>query len=233
MIFSIQDRQETFDFILSKPLLLRACEEGHFGKNHVYEDGSIAEALFTYLSGKPNETLFNQLCMPKCGRHLVCLSEEWENFIRQNCPDAETYLRYEMKASNHFIFPDLDELPTGYELQKFGEKEFDAKPFSHGNNYKSAEDFITNGAGAVIWHEGKIVSSASSFISFENEVELDFSTLEDYRRKGLANQCISEMLKDCEGRGLLVHWDAQTEVSRNIAFKFGFELNQRYMVYIV
>ena len=66
MIFSVQDRQETFDFILSKPLLLRACEEGHFGKNHVYEDGSIAEALFTYLSGKPNETLFNQLCMPKC-----------------------------------------------------------------------------------------------------------------------------------------------------------------------
>ncbi|MBQ1661983.1 MAG: GNAT family N-acetyltransferase, partial [Treponema sp.] len=100
------------------------------------------------------------------------------------------YVRYEMKASNHFVFPDLDELPTGYELQKFGKKEFEAKPFSHGNNYKSAEDFITNGTGAVIWHEGEIVSSASSFISFENEVELDFSTLEDYRRKGLANHCI-------------------------------------------
>ncbi|MBQ4497634.1 MAG: GNAT family N-acetyltransferase [Spirochaetaceae bacterium] len=217
----------------SKPLLLRACEAGLFGKNNVYENGSIAEALFTYLSGEPNEALINQLCAPKRGRHLVCLSERWQSFIQQNFPDAETYVRYQMKSVNHFVFPNLGGLAPEFELRKFGEKEFEAKPFSHGKNYKSAEDFDANGAGAVIWHKGKIVSSASSFISFENEIELDFSTLEDYRRKGLANHCISQMLKNCEKRGLLVHWDAQTELSRNIAFKFGFELNQNYTVYIV
>jgi len=216
----------------STPLLLRSCEAGFFGKNHVYENGSIAEALFTYLSGEPNEALFNQLCTPGCGRHLVCRSEQWENFIRQNNPDVETYVRYEMKPANHFVFPHLGEISSGFEIRKFGEKEFVEKPFDHGQNYKSAEDFAANGAGAVIWHNGKIVSSASSFISFENEVELDFSTLEDYRRKGLANHCISKMLKDCEARALLVHWDAQTELSRDIAFKFGFELNQSYTVYI-
>lgn len=216
----------------STPLLLRACEAGVFGKNHVYENGSIAEALFTYLSGEPNEALFNQLCTPGCGRHLVCRSEQWENFIRLKNPDAETYVRYEMKPANHFVFPCSGEPPAGFEKRKFGQKEFDAKPFAHGQNYKNAEDFAANGAGAVIWHNGKIVSSASSFISFENEVELDFSTLEDYRRKGLANHCISEMLKDCEARALLVHWDAQTELSRDIAFKFGFELNQSYTVYV-
>ena len=138
-----------------------------------------------------------------------------------------------MKSVNHFVFPNLDKLASEFELRKFGEKEFEAKPFSHGKEYKSAEDFAANGAGAVIWHKGKIVSSASSFISFENEIELDFSTMQDYRRKGLANHCISQMLKNCEKRGLLVHWDAQTELSRNIAFKFGFELNQSYAVYIV
>lgn len=217
----------------SKPLLLRACEAGLFGKNHVYENGSIAEALFTYLSGEPNEALINQLCVPKRGRHLVCLSERWQSFIQQNFPDAETYVRYQMKSVNHFVFPNLDKLASEFELRKFGEKEFEAKPFSHGKNYKSAEDFAANGAGAVIWHKGKIVSSASSFISFENEIELDFSTMQDYRRKRLANHCISQMLKNCEKRGLWVHWDAQTELSRNIAFKFGFELNQNYTVYIV
>ena len=223
---------KTYNILKSTPLLLRSCEAGFFGKNHVYENGSIAEALFTYLSGEPNEALFAQLCTPGCGRHLVCRSEEWENFIRLKNPDAETYVRYEMKPANHFIFPHLGELPSGFVAQKFSEKEFYAKPFSHGQNYKNAEDFATNGAGAVIWHNGKIVSSATSFISFENEVEHDFSTLEDYRRKGLANHCISEMLKDCENRGLLVHWDAQTELSRDIAFKFGFELNQSYRVYV-
>ena len=223
---------KTYNRLKSTPLLLRSCEAGLFGKNHVYENGSIAEALFTYLSGEPNEALFNQLCTPKCGRYLVCLSEQWENFIQQKNPDTETYVRYEMKPANHFIFPHLGELPSEFEIRKFSEKEFEEKPFAHGQNYKSAEDFAANGAGAVIWHNGKIVSSASSFISFENEVELDFSTLEDYRRKGLANHCINEMLKDCEARALLVHWDAQTEISRDIAFKFGFELNQSYTVYI-
>ncbi|MBO4759244.1 MAG: GNAT family N-acetyltransferase [Spirochaetaceae bacterium] len=223
----------TYSILKSKPLLLRACEAGHFGKNHVYGNCSIAEALFTYLSGEPNEALINQLCTPKCGRHLVCLSEQWASFIRQNFPDAETYVRYQMKSVAHFVFPDLGGLSSEFEVQKFGEKEFEAKPFSHGMNYKSAEDFAANGAGAVIRYDGKIVSSASSFLSFKNEVELDFSTLEDYRRKGLANHCINEMLKDCETRGLLVHWDAQTEISRNIAIKFGFELNQSYTVYIV
>ncbi len=222
----------TYNRLKSTPLLLRSCEAGFFGKNHVYENGSIAEALFTYLSGEPNEALFNQLCTPGCGRHLVCSSEEWENFIQLKNPDAETYVRYEMKPANHFVFPHLGEPPAGFEIRKFGQKEFEEKPFAHGQNYKSAEDFAANGAGVVIYHDGKIVSSASSFISFENEVELDFSTLEDYRRKGLANHCISEMLKNCENRGLMVHWDAQTELSRDIAFKFGFELNQSYTVYI-
>ena len=217
----------------SKPLLLRSCEAGLFVKKHVYEKGSIAEALFTYLSGEPNEAFFNQLCMPKRGRHLVCLSEQWESFIRQNYPDAETYVRYQMKSADHFVFPDLDGLSSEFEVRKFGEKEFEVKPFSHGINYKSPEDFAANGAGAVVWHAGKIVSSASSFISFENEIELDFSTLEDYRRKGLANHCIHKMLKDCENRRLWVHWDAQTELSEKIAFKFGFELDQSYIVYIV
>ena len=223
----------TYNILKSKPLLLRACETGFFGKNNVYKNGSIAEALFTYLSGEPNEALINQLCTPKCGRHLVCLSEQWEDFIRQNYPDVETYIRYQMKSADHFVFPDIDGLPSEFEVRKFGEKEFEVKPFSHGMNYKSAEDFASNGVGAVIRHDGKIVSSASSFISFENEIELDFSTLEDYRRKGLANHCIHKMLKDCENRRLWVHWDAQTELSEKIAFKFGFELDQSYIVYIV
>lgn len=221
------------EILQSKPLLLRSCEAGFFGKNHIYKNGSIAEALFTYLSGEPDEELFNQLCAPKCGRHLVCISQSWQNFIQKNFLDAETYVRYQMKSADHFIFPDLRKLSSEFEIQKFGKKEFEAKPFSHGTNYKNAEDFAENGAGAVIWHDGKIVSSASSFITFNNEIELDFSTLEGYRRKGLVTHCISKMLRDCEERALKVHWDAQTEVSRDIAFKFGFTLNQSYKVYIV
>lgn len=107
-----------------------------------------------------------------------------------------------------------------------------SKPFSHSDKYKDFNDFKNNGAGAVIWKDNTIVSSASSFISLGNEIELDFSTADDFRRKGLAKHCVTKMLTDCEKRRLLVHWDTMAEILKNIAFSFGFELNQEYTVYI-
>jgi hypothetical protein len=39
------------------------------------------------------------------------------------------------------------------------------------------------------------------------------------------------MLEDCMKRGILVHWDAQNDVSRHLAEKFGFETETEYSVY--
>ena len=39
------------------------------------------------------------------------------------------------------------------------------------------------------------------------------------------------MLQDCMRRGITVHWDAQNEVSRHLAEKFGFEAETAYSVY--
>ena len=70
-------------------------------------------------------------------------------------------------------------------LASFGEKEYEQKPFNQGTMYKNYEDFKRHGAGAVIWYKDEIVSSASSFISYNNDVELDISTSEKHRRKRL------------------------------------------------
>ena len=115
----------------------------------------------------------------------------------------------------------------------YDEKAFALHPFSHGNNYASFEAFLKQGSGAVVRREGKIVSSASSFISLGNEVELDVSTAEDYRGKGLASACVSLMLNDCAQRGITVHWDAQNDISRHLAEKFGYEMESVYSVYFL
>ena len=124
-------------------------------------------------------------------------------------------------------------IPDGFRAALFDEKAFDLHPFSHGENYPSYAAFQEHGAGAVVWYNGKIVASASSFLSLNNEVELDVSTEEAYRGKGLASQCISLMLQDCARRGITVHWDAQNEISRHLAEKFGFEMELCYSVYFL
>ena len=106
-------------------------------------------------------------------------------------------------------------------------------PFGHGENYATYAEFLKHGAGAVVWYDGRIVASASSFLSLNNEVELDVSTEEAHRRKGLATACVSLMLKDCAARGITVHWDAQNEMSRRLAEKFGFEYDYSYNVYFL
>ena len=62
---------------------------------------------------------------------------------------------------------------------------------------------------------------------------VDVSTAEDCRGQGLATACVAAMLRDCMARGLLVHWDAQNDISRHLAEKFGFEAEREYKVYWV
>ncbi len=62
---------------------------------------------------------------------------------------------------------------------------------------------------------------------------LDVSTKETHRGKKLASACIARMKRDCMERGITVHWDAQNEVSRHLAEKFGFEAETKYSVYWV
>ena len=88
-----------------------------------------------------------------------------------------------------------------------------------------------NSAGAVVYYGGEIVAAASSFLSLNGEIEMDISTKEAHRRKNLATACAARMLQDCMERGITVHWDAQNDISRHLAGKFGFEMEKEYSVY--
>ena len=148
-----------------------------------------------------------------------------------NYPDAAIYRRTVMKPACCFTIPNDMEIPEGYLLAGMDEAAFEQHPFSHGINYPCWAAFQAEGSGAVIYHDGEIVAAASSFLSVGKEVELDVSTREDHRGKKLAAACIAWMLQDCMKRGITVHWDAQNDVSRHLAEKFGFVAEQEYSVY--
>ena len=130
-----------------------------------------------------------------------------------------------------FVFPPTQVLPEEYRLELMDEAAFNQHPFGHGENYSSFSQFATEGAGAVVWKDGEIVASASSFLSMNGEIELDVSTKEEHQGLGLATLCLSKMLEECMNKGLTVHWDAQNETSKHIAQKFGFEVEEKYSVY--
>ena len=218
---------------LEKPLLLRAAEQGTYGKRMRFGRGSIADALFVYLDGEPEPESVAALEAGFMARPWVCLTGAWESCIREHYPHAQVFTRALMKPLSRFRFPAEKPLPEGCRLSMMDEAAFNTHPFGHGANYPSFEAFRAEGSGAVIWRGGEIVASASSFLSLGGEAELDVSTKEAHRGKGLAGACIAEMLRDCQKRGITVHWDAQNETSRHLAEKFGFRLERAYCVYSI
>ena len=213
------------------PLLYRAARRGAYGRRLDFDRGGITDALFVYLDGEPDPQSLTALESRFAARPWVCLTDAWERCVRRRYPDAKVYRRTRMKPMQRFRFPPARGLPPGYRLAAMDAAAFDAHPFSHGANYPTCEAFLANGAGAVVWHGDEIVSAASSFLSLDGEVELDVSSQHAHRGQGLASACVERMLRDCEARGLLVHWDAQNDASRHLAEKFGFEAETDYAVY--
>ena len=218
---------------MNLPLLYRAALQGVFGKREPYSRSSITDALFVYLDGEPEPESIARVDSHFRGRPLVCLTKEWEARIRAQYPDAATYRRTMMKPACRFTMPGSIEIPEGYRLAGMDEAAFEQHPFSQGKNYSYWAAFQAEGSGAVVYYGGGIVAAASSFLSLNGEVELDISTEETHRGKKLATACAARMLQDCMERGITVHWDAQNDVSRHLAEKFGFEAETEYSVYWV
>ena len=216
---------------MNKPLLYQAVVRGVFGKREEYTRSSITDALFVYLDGEPEPESVARVDSHFRVRPLVCLTGEWEERIRARYPDAAIYRRTVMKPACRFTISEKPELPEGYRLTGMDEAAFEQHPFSHGMNYSCFAAFQAEGSGAVIYHNGEIVAAASSFLSLGGEVEMDISTKETHRRKNLATACTARMLQDCMDRGITVHWDAQNDVSRHLAEKFGFETEEEYSVF--
>lgn len=214
------------------PLILTCCKAGAIGNVFEYPAGAVCKTIFTYLCGKPDEKFIADHPELIYESRLVCMSDEWEEYIRKL--DVKFVLRREvMEPFCAESAKKMKPLPEGYSMSPFTAEIFDEHPFDHGRSYKDYKDFDERGAGAVILFEGKAVSAASSFLTFEGHVELDVSTLPEHREKGLADHAVAEMLRQCKEKNLTVHWDAQNPMSSKMAAGHGFVPLTEYAVYWV
>ena len=215
--------------LYEEPLLLRANKARMFGSIEKYHGGIIHSALFTYLCGKSDEQLFDTNKELFRG-WLVCMSADWEEFIRKY-PLKNVMRRVMMDPRCGISEKTLPPLPDGYSVGGFTQEIFEMHPFGQAVNYQNYEDFLQHGAGVAVLFDGDVTAAASSFLTFGNDIELDLFTSPEHRRKGLADHCVSQLMRDCTERGLTVHWDAQNTASAEMALSHGFTIAQEYAVY--
>ena len=234
----VRDTQREFEIwdksgsgvLTEAPLIYKACRDGKIGSVHSYSEGCIYDTVFTYLCGKPDEKFVQEHLDLIYESRLVCMTPEWEEYIR-GLPVKFILKREVMAPLSSESVKKLGTLPEGYSLSPFTREIFEEHPFDHGRNYKDYDDFVSNGAGAAVLFDGKVVSASSSFITLGDNVELDVFTDPGHRQKGLADHCVYEMLRQSASKKLTVHWDAQNVMSSEMAKSYGFTPVTEYAVY--
>jgi len=101
--------------------------------------------------------------------------------------------------------------------------------------YGDSDAFHNNGVGFCIKHEGKVVSSASSFAPFIDAFEIEVYTEKNpiYRRKGLATAVCAALMVYALEHNIIPHWDAANEESLALALKLGYTDPEPWQIFFL
>jgi GNAT superfamily N-acetyltransferase len=99
-------------------------------------------------------------------------------------------------------------------------------------NYNKVEDFINHGIGYVILEENKVIAGASSYTHYDEGIEVEIATREEYRKQGLATIVGAKLILACLELDFYPNWDAANLYSLQVAKKLGYELDHEYPVFI-
>lgn len=200
---------------------------------------------FFFFAGIPNQDI---LCFkPKdYGAEyaiFIAFSEKWHTLfeiVYHKC--YEKISRYCFHTNTEFDTKKLQsmvsKLPKNYQLQRIDENCYQkiinlewGKDLC--STFKSYGEFEKSAQGFVILKDNIIVSGASSYLIYENGIEVEVDTKEDERRKGLALICCAKLILSCIENHIYPNWDAHNQHSLNLALKLGYKLNKSYIAYII
>ncbi|MCI8826996.1 MAG: GNAT family N-acetyltransferase [Lachnospiraceae bacterium] len=224
--------------------MIWSCLQGVMGDIYTDNTEYPASAMavlgdFCFLAGEPKEEL--TLFLPKDFIIMVPQNHRWADII-EKCygKHAKKVTRYAMKKE-----PDLFKeeelqramvLPPEYSLKKIDEELFYlcreqewSKDFV--SQYVNYERYRRLGIGIVALKDNEIVAGASSYSSYENGIEIEIDTKQEYRRRGLAYACGAGLILECRKRNLYPSWDAQNLWSVALAEKLGYHFDYEYYAY--
>ena len=201
---------------------------------------------FAFAAGQVDENLLQEWYDQVVdGFSIITARDEAWNlaFERLFQPKCRRVQRYAIKKEKDvFDVAHLEKLVQGldkaYSLKLIDEtlyhecKKYDwSRDFVHG--YQDYEMYQKYGLGVVAFHNDEMVAGASSYSSYQDGIEIEIDTKEDYRRKGLATVCGAKLILECLKRGWYPSWDAQNTWSVSLAEKLGYQYSHTYTAYEV
>jgi len=226
-----------------------SCLQGYMGNDWVddIQNPKSAQVLVgdvSFFAGAPNLDLVKNIpdYFTSPSILMVPRSNEWGEIIEQKYNgNYHRFMRYAFKKEPEAF--DLERLKTyinklsaEYSIRKIDEEIFNrvlrmewskdfCSQFSNYDHYKKL------GIGFVIIHNDDIVCGASSYTVYNNGIEIQIDTKEEYRRKGFALACASKLILECLNKGIYPSWDSANIESANLAKKLGYHLENEYVTY--
>ncbi len=139
--------------------------------------------------------------------------------------------RAKLKGYIDAVKDGYDIAPIDEELYRTTQKELWSQDFC--SQFKTFDDFSKHGLGFVVLHDGTPICGASSYTYYNNGIEIEISTVPEFRRKGLATACASRLIIECLDRNLYPSWDAANPESLALAEKLGYSFCHKYTTYII
>jgi len=200
----------------------------------------ISVGDFAFFAGVPDEGLIETSICPI----ITVENEAWEDCVERTLGDRVTKsTRYKMKElSGGFDLKTLSffirSLDDNFTIKKIDEKIYEeilsnSWSMDMCSQFKSYDDFAGRGIGFAVYENAKLVSGASSYVVYDDSIEIEIDTLEEYRNRGLATSCGAKLILECVNRNIHPSWDAIDLRSASLAKKLGYQIDSPYSVYSV
>lgn len=229
--------------------LIWSCLQGVMGRIYVTNLDSPVSAMamlgdFIFYAGEPDEELVSY--KPAwCKQNFMIMipqNDEWKPLIERNYGEkAKPVLRYAIKKEMGIFNQEklqrvVSSLSDDYTLCLIDEKLYKmckSEQWSSDlvSQFKNYNEYKALGLGVVILRNEKIVSGASSYSRYNEGIEIEIDTKEEYRRKGLAHVCGAKLILECLQRNLYPSWDAHNKASVALAEKLGYHFSHEYTAY--
>ena len=172
---------------------------------------------------------------------LVPKDKCWEKKIEEVLPMAKKRKRYATKKDNttfnkQHLKEIVSKLSAEYTIQSIDMEiyqQLKKEPWAGDlyTNFKDYTDFMNNGMGVVVLHQGKVVTRASSYTVYKNGIEIQIDTVKEYQRKGLGLICAAKLILECMDRNIYPSWDAHNLGSLALSKKLGYQFDKEYVAY--
>lgn len=100
--------------------------------------------------------------------------------------------------------------------------------------WDSPNNFLQNGVGFCIQDGDKVISECVSIFKSNHYAEVDITTDQNYRGKGLASRIAEQFIDYCLSKNIQPRWDCNIDniASIQLGTKLGFKQSKKYAIYI-